>query len=564
MRNMSIRNKLLTGFSIVLALLVMIIALGLYQIITMDRTYTRIMDDRMQKMLDIKDMVIAVKTQQVGIRGFAQLGDETALNAIETTHAQFAQISQRLKEQSTTPTMLDLLDKATTVELEYHSLGLEIVELKRSNNTQALTAALTAQDRAKIAELEAAMTAMSNYQKQQLDTGINEAATKIENLQLLILILGAAAVVLGIATALTMGSFISKPLSLLARASEKIAIGDLTGEKVTMTSNDEIGKLASSFNMMSNNLKAMIMQVTDGATQVASAAEELTANAEQATTVTEQIASTMQELASGSDTQVQLVNDGLQTTNEMSTGFQQIAVNTQNVSTKAVEASEKAIAGNESISTVIGQMNAIQQKVQSLSSVVHELGDQSQEIGHIVQAITDISSQTNLLALNASIEAARAGEHGRGFQVVASEVRKLSQQSAESAEQISSLISTITNGMGKAVQSMNDVTEEVKAGISTVHVAGQSFEHIRESVNEVAVESEEVSAAVQQMTAGVEQMAHAMKVISGVTESSAAGTEQVTASTEEQLSSMEEVSAAATTLSQIADRMQTTVSRFTI
>jgi methyl-accepting chemotaxis protein len=564
MRNWSIRKKLLVGFSAVLSLLIIVISIGVYQVISMDRTYSQLLDDRLQKMLKVKDMVITVKTQQAAVRGYAQLGDDTALNSISAMHAQFAEISGNLRDTSTTTAMLDLLDKANKLEEEYNEQALQIIEYKQANNDAALNALLANQDRTKIAELEAAMNAMMNYQQNQLDAGIVGAIEKVDKLQLLITLIGIVAIALGITIALVAGRLIATPLTAIARASERIASGDLTGEKIMMNSSDEIGQLASTFNMMSNNLRAMIIEVNTGAQQVAASSEELTASAAQSSTVSEQIATTMQELASGADTQVQLVSDGLQTTNEMSTGFQQIAVNTQNVSARALEASEKAVNGNGTISTAIEQMSAIHEQVQSLGGIINHLGGQSQEISQIVQAIKEISAQTNLLALNASIEAARAGEHGRGFEVVAAEVRKLSQQSEQSAQQISGLIASIVNGMNQAVHSMDAVTTEVQSGMSTVNEAGHSFEQIRQAAGEVAAESEEVSAAVQQMTAGVEQMAHAMKVISEVTESSAAGTEQVTASTEEQLSSMEEIFAASSSLSEIADKLQHTVNRFTV
>ncbi|MHA7967602.1 methyl-accepting chemotaxis protein [Paenibacillus sp. CAU 1782] len=564
MRNMTIRTKLFSGFSAVIALLIMIIVLGLYQVITLDRTYTQLLDDRVQKVIHIKDMLVTAKSQQIAARGYILMGDETSFSNIRSTHDQFVQMMNQLRQTSSSTDMKDMLDQTEKLESEYHTLVLKLVDFKNAGNEDAAIDLMVTENRQKIAELEEALDGMVWYQAQQMESGITDSNNTIASMQSLIIILGIAAIVLGIVIAFVMGKMIATPLVSISRVAQKIASGDLTGEKIMMKSNDEIGKLASTFNVMSNNLKDMITHVNEGSKQVTEAAEELTANAGQAASVTEQIATTMQDLASGSDTQVQLVTDGLQTTNEMSAGFQQIAASTQNVSSKADEATHKADIGNQSITTAIQQMNAIQTKVKDLGVIVDELGGQSKEIRQIVDTITDIASQTNLLALNASIEAARAGEHGRGFEVVAGEVRKLSQQSAQSADQISTLINSIANGVDKAAESMDSVSEEVQAGISTVHVAGESFQHISQAVNAVAVDTVEVSSAIQQMTAGVEEMANAMKVISGVTENAAAGTEEVTASTQEQLSSMEEVSAAAQTLSQIADKLQTTVSRFTV
>ncbi|WP_368483347.1 methyl-accepting chemotaxis protein [Paenibacillus amylolyticus] len=196
--------------------------------------------------------------------------------------------------------------------------------------------------------------------------------------------------------------------------------------------------------------------------------------------------------------------------------------------------------------------------------VIEELSNHSQEIGLMVESISEISAQTNLLSLNAAIEAARAGEHGRGFEVVATEVRKLSDQSAKSAEQISTLVAAINKGMSDAMQSMGEVTAEVQEGIELVHRAGGTFEEIREAVSNVAGQTQEVSASIEQMAAGVEQINVSMKTIMEVTENAAAGTEEVSATSEEQLSAMQEIASAANDLSSMAEELQQSLSQFKV
>src|SRR5690606_38870280 len=109
---------------------------------------------------------------------------------------------------------------------------------------------------------------------------------------------------------------------------------------------------------------------------------------------------------------------------------------------------------------------------------VEQLGRDSQQVGEIVQVISDIADQTNLLALNAAIEAARAGEHGKGFAVVADEVRKLAERSAESAEQIAELIKTMQSGVAEAVSAMEQGTQKVETGTELANQAGKALESI--------------------------------------------------------------------------------------
>lgn len=177
-------------------------------------------------------------------------------------------------------------------------------------------------------------------------------------------------------------------------------------------------------------------------------------------------------------------------------------------------------------------------------------------------AITGIAEQTNLLALNAAIEAARAGEHGRGFAVVADEVRKLSEQSAESSKEISQLVSMIQSETIKVVQFMEEMTREVDAGIGYVNNAGESFAQIEGSINEVTAQIQGVSSAVNQLAVGAKQVEQSMQFISGVSEETASGVQEVSASTEEQTATMEEISSSAAMLSKMAEELQTMINRF--
>lgn len=354
----------------------------------------------------------------------------------------------------------------------------------------------------------------------------------------------------------------TKPLTLLINNAKKVAEGDLTGDQIEIKNKDEIGDLAAAFNIMTNNLRTLINQVSFTTNNLAASAEQLTASSEQTKDATSQIAATMQQVASGVDKQVQSVEETSRTVNEMSIGIGQIAGNAQMVSASVIGTAEKASEGGESIRTAVDQMNSINHTFNELSEVIKGLGNRSKEIGKIIEAITSIASQTNLLALNAAIEAARAGEHGRGFAVVADEVRKLAEQSAESSNQISELILDIQKETNKAVAAMELATEEVVSGIGIVDTAGFKFSQIEDSIHEVTYQIQEVSAAVQQMAAGAEQMVQSMRFISEIAEESEAGTQEVSASTEEQMASMDEISTSAGSLAHMAEELQDIVNNF--
>lgn len=377
-------------------------------------------------------------------------------------------------------------------------------------------------------------------------------------------ILSILAVVLGVVITLFLTRIISRPMVIMAKAAKSIASGDLTGDEIKLKNRDEIGDLAASFNGMRNNLHSLILQVEISAEHVAASSEELTASSEQIREATEQIALTMEKVAVGSEKQTRSIDESTSSVNELSVGVHHIATNAESVTHAAIQASEIALEGNQTIQTTVNQMNAINRTVDGLAHAVKGLGERSQEIGHIVEVITGIATQTNLLALNAAIEAARVGEHGKGFAVVANEVRKLAEQSKQSAEQIAQLIAAIQDETTQAVQLMEAGTQEVAEGIHAVHIAGESFERIQRSVNDVANQIQEVSAASQQMSASTEQVVHSINVISGIAETTSSGSQHVSAAVEEQLASMEEITASAAALSRMSEELQLLLGKFKV
>ncbi|MDX1807656.1 MAG: methyl-accepting chemotaxis protein, partial [Paenisporosarcina sp.] len=382
-------------------------------------------------------------------------------------------------------------------------------------------------------------------------------ATWISNLVILI------AIVLFSILGLFISRMIVKPIKKLQVLMKQAGDGDLTVQG-DYRSKDEVGQLNESFNEMTSTLRTILQQVTNTSELVAASSEELTANSEETTKATEMIAHTMEEMANGSTQQIQSVEETVVIVKEVSTGVTQIASNAKQVEITVLEASEKAILGNGAIGQAISQMQSINQTVNGLSDVVKGLGEKSNAIGQIIESITNIASQTNLLALNAAIEAARAGEQGKGFAVVADEVRKLAEESANSAQQIASLVASIQGQTHEAVQSMDQATEEVDTGITVVNKAGESFQQIQHAVSQVANEIQEVTVAIEQISKGTDQIVSNVDVIADVSETVSAGTQNVSAASEEQLASMEEIASSSSALSKMAEDLQVMINKFKV
>lgn len=355
-----------------------------------------------------------------------------------------------------------------------------------------------------------------------------------------------------------------RPIRRLNTTAMAIAEGDLTVTVDEIHTHDEVAQLTDSLRKVAGNLHGLIERVIHTSQQVASSSEELKLSTSQTNQASHQITATIEEVAAGAEKQVRSVEETSRVMSAMSDSVKHIADYAHQVEAAAEQASVRAADGGEAIQTASGRMQSISGTVEELAGTVRGLGERSEEIGHIVEVITGIAQQTNLLALNAAIEAARAGEEGRGFAVVAGEVRKLAEQSGQSAQQIAALIALIQQEMSHAVASMETATREVAGGIDVVETAGASFREIERSVDDVVRQMRDAAAAVEQTVAGTTQVVQAVQLIAQIAEESAAGTHNVSAAAQEQLASMEEISGATNSLFVLAEELQQQVSRFKV
>jgi methyl-accepting chemotaxis protein len=178
------------------------------------------------------------------------------------------------------------------------------------------------------------------------------------------------------------------------------------------------------------------------------------------------------------------------------------------------------------VQDTIQGMNRIRDQVQDSAKRIKRLGESSQEIGEIVQLISDIADRTSILALNASIQAAMAGDAGQGFAVVAEEVERLAERSNEATKQIAALIKAIQGETSEAIAAMEESTREVVSGSTLAVQAGEALEEIDEVSSRLDELIHSISLATKQQARGAEALSRSMNEISGVTKQTAEGTKQ--------------------------------------
>ncbi|NWF90407.1 MAG: methyl-accepting chemotaxis protein [Ignavibacteriaceae bacterium] len=329
---------------------------------------------------------------------------------------------------------------------------------------------------------------------------------------------------------------VEKKAGQLLKEMDKFAEGDLTARLSTDNKNDLMGKLFVGFNHVVNNIKEMIVKVTEAVEATASAANEISSSAEQMAAGAQQQSSQASEVAAAVD--------------QMTKTIFETSKNTSLAAEASKSAGKVAKDGGKVVEETISGMNTIANVVRTSAHTVQALGKSSEQIGEIVQVINDIADQTNLLALNAAIEAARAGEQGRGFAVVADEVRKLAERTTKATKEIASMINQIQKDTNEAVDSMEKGTEEVENGKLLAQKAGDTLREIISGADKVVDIVSQVAAASEEQSATTEQISKNIESISNVTQESASGIQQIAHATED--------------LNKLTTNLQELVSRFTI
>ncbi len=293
-----------------------------------------------------------------------------------------------------------------------------------------------------------------------------------------------------------------------------LADGDLT-IRATVTE-DITGAIADSVNYTVEELAVLVRRINDAAGRVTSA--------------TEAARRTSNELLSAAQRQseeLEEVGDTVQSMARSMTEASELAMQSAQVARRSLDSANK---GRDAVENTIKGMNEIREKIQETSKRIKRLGESSQEIGEIVELISDITEQTNVLALNAAIQAASAGEAGRGFTVVAEEVQRLAERSAEATKQISAIVKTIQTDTQDAVSAMETATRDVVAGAALSDSAGQALVEIRSVSSETASLIEQISTDTQRQAASATRVAESMRGIQAITEQTTRGTKQTAVS----------------------------------
>ena len=392
-----------------------------------------------------------------------------------------------------------------------------------------------------------------------------ELLAGLKSLKISIVIGLLIAIIIGVIAAYLLGRRIAQPISMAADHCEQMAAGDFSrsiSEEYT-NRQDELGVLARNFNLISQNVSKMLLEVQSDSQGMLAFSQELSASGQNIASTMQEVSASTEEIAAGME-EVSAASEemnasgeeivaALGTLNEKSVGGLQEA---REMEKRAVELEQDAEKAQQYAVQTYEEIQAQVQEAMEEAKVV-------EEIVTLAENISGIADQTNLLALNAAIEAARAGEHGRGFAVVADEVRTLAEDAADAVHRIQDLTGQVQGAINEVVAQtrglLNFVNEDVVKDYEDLVKIGQQY---HDDARMITGLTEEVSQGVDNITKSMDQSQEAIESTSATMEESAAGGQEIARGSESAAQIAVEINEAAARMAQEAEQLNEQVMRF--
>lgn len=398
---------------------------------------------------------------------------------------------------------------------------------------------------------------------------IDEMFSQMEATEKIILLVSGISILIAIIISFFIGQSISKPIVALSHVIERLSNYDLsTNENKEavkyLDRQDEIGRITKALSKLQSNFIDIIKNVTNASQHVYSSSEDLKAMSQQSALASEEVAKTIEEIAGGATDQARETTEGAEEINMLGNIITSEIELVEILNTSAEEVNQLKEEGFEVLNNLKEKTTENNNAAREVQEIIIETNKNADRIEAASDMIKGIAEQTNLLALNASIEAARAGEAGKGFAVVAEEIRKLAEETNQFAGEISDTINSLSNMTQKGVKTMDKASVIVQDQMISLENTNTKFQGISEAIEAVRNVIDELNESTEIMMDKKSQIINVIENLSAISEENAASTEEVSASVEEQTASMIQISEASEELSKLADKMQESVSKFTI
>jgi methyl-accepting chemotaxis protein WspA len=504
--NATVRQRIVLGFSSVILLMAALCAFAYLQLRGIATQTTALQDDSLPGLYIIGRLDSVSVETYTSIEQYLLQSDRGAMQQTRTlTQEKTAQLSDLLKQYgSTVKTTRDaeLYGDIKTATAPYLADLDRILKLSPDPKTKAEgTAVLVNHAGPAYRQLRTALEAEVNFNKTNADESgrrIEDAVIRAETGILIGLFVG---VILAVIAGYLLVRAIDRPLAGLVAAMEPMRTGDFS-RKSTLVLAGEFGILSGGLDLMANSLSLLIRRVQTSALQVNTSTTEIAATAQEQLSTSNEVAATTSEIGA--------------TSKEISTTSKELVATIKEIAGIAAATAGLAGSGHAGLTRMKTTMNQVVEASAAINSRLGTLSEKATNIGMVVTTITKVADQTNLLSLNAAIEAEKAGDYGRGFSVVATEIRRLADQTAIATNDIEQMVKEMQSAVAAGVMGMDKFSEEVRQSVQVVQQVSEELSQIIQHVQALAPNFVIVSEGMQSQSLGALQISDALAQLTEV------------------------------------------------
>ncbi|MPM32324.1 hypothetical protein SDC9_78886 [bioreactor metagenome] len=438
----------------------------------------------------------------------------------------------------------------------------KIIQLSMNNkSSEALL--LSAENSKLFKSIEDEITIITKNNVEQSKIEYNNSMSIYSKIVRLVLLSSFSAFIVSIVLTIVISSSIITPLRKSISFAKNLSQGDLT-DNLTIKSKDELGILTEALNNTGEKLENIVTKIKATSLEVNTGSDQLAAAMENTNKVTNEIGEKTVNVThniQGIVTAVEQTNNNIKL---ISTSSDKVSLLSKEAKNNSLTFKEHAYKGKDSVDITVSTMSDIEEATKKVKTSINDLETLSSSIGNITSMITDIAEQTNMLALNATIEAARAGEHGRGFSVVADQIRKLAEESASATKSIEKMILDVKIKTKISVENILITEKRVKQGSLVANDTENIINLIIDNMNILVKQIEEISYQASNQAISTSSISYSMNNIVENTQLLYDASRDINSIIEEQIAVTQEVTSTTENLSKLTESLNSMVKYFKV